>query len=102
MNVEIGSEAALFPEKEYITGIAVAVWLEDGGARVWLWLWDIGISGTEEPIPTNRKRGGPRYLFLFLTIKLELVQIVLIWLCVVCLYWQKLLGGWWGKSVNVF
>jgi hypothetical protein len=34
MNVEIGSEAALFPEKEYITGIAVAVWLEDGGARV--------------------------------------------------------------------
>jgi hypothetical protein len=29
MNVEIGVEAALFPEKEYINGIAVAVhWLE--------------------------------------------------------------------------
>ncbi len=27
MNVEIGSEAALFPEKEYINGIAVAVYL---------------------------------------------------------------------------
>jgi hypothetical protein len=27
MNVEIGAEAALFPEKEYINGIAVAVWL---------------------------------------------------------------------------
>ncbi len=28
MNVEIGAEAALFPEKEYINGIAVAVWLQ--------------------------------------------------------------------------
>jgi hypothetical protein len=27
MNVEIGAEAALFPEKEYINGIAVAVLL---------------------------------------------------------------------------
>ncbi len=27
MNVEIGAEAALFPEKEYINGIAFAVWL---------------------------------------------------------------------------
>jgi hypothetical protein len=26
MNVEIGAEAALFREKEYINGIAVAVW----------------------------------------------------------------------------
>ncbi len=26
MNVEIGTEAALFPEKEYITGIFLAVW----------------------------------------------------------------------------
>jgi hypothetical protein len=26
MNVEIGAETALFPEKEYINGIAVAVW----------------------------------------------------------------------------
>ncbi len=25
MNVDIGAEAALFPEKEYINGIAVAV-----------------------------------------------------------------------------
>jgi hypothetical protein len=27
MNVEIGVEAALFPGKEYIIGIAVAVWV---------------------------------------------------------------------------
>ncbi len=27
MNVEIGAEAALFPEKEYINGIAVAVFV---------------------------------------------------------------------------
>jgi hypothetical protein len=26
MNVEIGAEAAVFPEKEYIKGIFVAVW----------------------------------------------------------------------------
>jgi hypothetical protein len=26
VNVEIGAEAALFPEKEYINEIAVAVW----------------------------------------------------------------------------
>jgi hypothetical protein len=26
MNVKIGAEAVLFPEKEYINGIAVAVW----------------------------------------------------------------------------
>jgi hypothetical protein len=26
MNVEIGAEAALFPEKEYINGISIAVW----------------------------------------------------------------------------
>jgi hypothetical protein len=27
MNVEIGTEAAQFPEKEYINGIFVAVWI---------------------------------------------------------------------------
>jgi hypothetical protein len=27
MNVEIGAEAAQFPEKDYINGIAVAVWI---------------------------------------------------------------------------
>jgi hypothetical protein len=27
MNVETGAEAALFPGKEYIIGIAVAVWM---------------------------------------------------------------------------
>jgi hypothetical protein len=31
MNVEIGAEAALFPEKEYISGIFVAVWLKERG-----------------------------------------------------------------------
>jgi hypothetical protein len=27
MNAEIGAKAALFPEKEYIKGIFVAVWI---------------------------------------------------------------------------
>jgi hypothetical protein len=34
MNVEIGAEAALFPEKQYINGIAVAVWLMPTRNRV--------------------------------------------------------------------
>ncbi len=34
MNVEIGAEAAVFPVKEYINGIAVAVYLsQPGGLR---------------------------------------------------------------------
>jgi hypothetical protein len=31
MNVEIGAEAALFPEKEYINGIFFAVWGRENG-----------------------------------------------------------------------
>jgi hypothetical protein len=34
MNVEIGAEAALFPEKEYIKGIFVAVWTGPGNVTV--------------------------------------------------------------------
>ncbi len=33
MIVEIGAEAALFPEKEYINGIAVAVQTEQGWVK---------------------------------------------------------------------
>jgi hypothetical protein len=33
MNVEIGAEAALFPKKEYINGIAVAVWTVHNSTR---------------------------------------------------------------------
>ncbi len=29
MNVDIGTEAALFPEKEYINGIFIAVYVEN-------------------------------------------------------------------------
>jgi hypothetical protein len=32
MNVEIGTEAAQFPEKEYIYGIAFAVWEDIKGS----------------------------------------------------------------------
>ncbi len=34
MNVEIGAEAALFPEKEYLNGIAVAVLCTSYGERL--------------------------------------------------------------------
>jgi hypothetical protein len=36
MNIEIGAEVALFPEKEYILGIFVAVYFECEGYSVWL------------------------------------------------------------------
>ncbi len=64
MNVEIGAEAALFPEKEYINGIAVAVWLrahekdsgwlraQEKGTR-WLRAQKKVLSGGSEP-----KEGG--------------------------------------------
>ncbi len=35
MNVEIGAEAALFPEKEYINGIAVAVYFTKEQYEIW-------------------------------------------------------------------
>jgi hypothetical protein len=40
MKLEIGAEAALFPEKEYVNGIAVAVWVKWGSplkTRVAIW-----------------------------------------------------------------
>ncbi len=36
MNVEIGAEAALFPEKEYLNGIAVAVYTPADRRKVFL------------------------------------------------------------------
>ncbi len=38
MNVEIGAEAALFPEKEYINGIAVAVCRKKESQTTSIWL----------------------------------------------------------------
>jgi hypothetical protein len=37
MNVEIGAEAALFPEKEYISGISVAVRQVFSTAKLYIW-----------------------------------------------------------------
>ncbi len=45
MNVEIGADAALFPEKEYISGIFVAVWIHLEGL---IWSSDLcDYSGDE-------------------------------------------------------
>ena len=41
MNVEIEAEAALFPEKEYIIGIFVAVWLSSSDC----WWLGVAVSG---------------------------------------------------------
>ncbi len=41
MNVEIGAEAALFPEKEYIKGIFVAVWDQANRGKNLLWFREI-------------------------------------------------------------
>jgi hypothetical protein len=35
MNAEIGAEAALFPEKEYINGIAIAVYIRETASEVY-------------------------------------------------------------------
>jgi hypothetical protein len=43
MNVEIGAEAVQFPEKEYINGIAFAVWLCTSDVRLTAWSADRGI-----------------------------------------------------------
>jgi hypothetical protein len=61
MNVEIGAEAAQFPEKEYINGIAVAV-LQSFfvGARSGPCLQNINPSNTE-PIPLCYQRCSYRY-----------------------------------------
>jgi hypothetical protein len=42
MNVEIGAEAALFPEKEYINGIAVAV-------RIWIRRYSVLAMNSPSP-----------------------------------------------------
>jgi hypothetical protein len=39
MNVEIGTEAAQIPEKEYINRIFVAVWKTRGLLQYLQWLW---------------------------------------------------------------
>jgi hypothetical protein len=48
MNVEIGAEAALFSEKEYISGIFVAVYLS---ARKYVdWYWREGVAPPAPPL----------------------------------------------------
>jgi hypothetical protein len=53
MNVEIGAEAALFPEKEYINGIAFAVrWTQSRqSAKLFLQSSELGL-----PQPLTRRR----------------------------------------------
>jgi hypothetical protein len=45
MNVEIGAEAALFPETEYINGIAVAVSLHNMETGTWKLVYGKGAAG---------------------------------------------------------
>jgi hypothetical protein len=50
MNVGIGSEAALFPGKEYIMDISFAVWYVKGGRVRW---GDVRPQGTQNPYKTS-------------------------------------------------
>ncbi len=64
MNVEIGAEAALFPEKEYINGIAVAVWFQEWECipadPLLQKLSDFsGIKGTKTPFSKKFSEGLP-------------------------------------------
>jgi hypothetical protein len=51
MNVEIGAEAALFPEKEYISRIFVAVWNMKNGKNLFLFSLECNAS-TPHPFAT--------------------------------------------------
>ncbi len=61
MNVEIGAEAALFPEKDYINVIAVAV--RGGGTY-------------RRQTPSFKNFKGPRYRFLWCEIN-SVVELIL-------------------------
>jgi hypothetical protein len=56
MNVEIGTEAAQFPEKEYINGIFVAVWVAAYDDN----LPATGIKAYTSPATVSLKRLFPR------------------------------------------
>ncbi len=49
MNMEIGAEAALFPEKEYINGIFVAVWDATNLFLQWEWK-EVGNGNAPSPV----------------------------------------------------
>ncbi len=55
MNVEIGAEAALFPEKEYISGIFVA-----GQARNWTGQGRLGDATKRSNLSKDRGLGVTR------------------------------------------
>ncbi len=66
MNVEIGTEAAQFPEKEYINGIAVAVY---STFSAWYKLYFLHYG--------SLKGGSPcRYVFFFARVELGIKQIL--------------------------
>jgi hypothetical protein len=69
MNVEIGAEAAQFPEKEYIIGISVAVWKYEtvilerpGGAQTGQSTDDL--SSYEFPQAQRRKKNSVKMVFI--------------------------------------
>ncbi len=67
MNVKIGTEAAQFPEKEYINGIFVAVWVK---WELWIIFKDkkrIRESGRWQTLKTGPKRSFLFANFLFFT-----------------------------------
>jgi hypothetical protein len=58
MNVEIGAEAALFPEKEYINGIFVAVQKKQGSSSpISTDKQILSRSGTKVPVQPIRREG---------------------------------------------
>jgi hypothetical protein len=61
MKVEIGAEAALFPEKEYINGIAVAVKVLHAGSVTVVTLASLPWSVMQLKNPTNLKKKKLRH-----------------------------------------
>jgi hypothetical protein len=57
LNVKIGTEAAQFPEKEYINGIFLAVYIWSGSGT---WIRKRNLSKVETETGTGISNVGPR------------------------------------------
>ncbi len=77
MNVEIGTEAPIFPEKEYINGIAVAVMaqldvLHGGGVHTHVAVRHVHLVGVTSLSPPPTRRAVLDLVGQFLNSKMQL------------------------------
>jgi hypothetical protein len=82
MNVEIGAEATLFPEKEYINGISVAVyWFLNFPPYVYFSMVRIKKHWFNAFCFFFKKENKKEFIFLFLERRIEIISP---WLFICC------------------